>query len=557
MKKESIGFFIASFCLMLLYFFINSYYLEENAKTAKTQNQPEVQSAKNIAQNSSDVPGIVVSPQSNIPSERLPLIVENPEALKVTTTQLSLKFTAMGGCIGENSLNDFQVSHTDKAKVPVIGNYYLCKAYGFKVGDKDLRTEPARIVKSADGSSVQVTQRTEELEIIRTFSFNAVQNYFGSLSVAVLNLSSQNITRSVDMELGATSDDRDTGGILSSTPPLYHGVAVRLPDGTLERENTTFESAPHFKALMNKEHIVPSWIAIDSLYWLHALIPQFKTPLSFTLTLTGYNYQRAQNEPINQTGYEAWVKQSVHLAPQQSVTFDYKFYLGPKEESILEKYDEQDKLTDAIDYGFFKVIARPMYFALNFFNNLVNNWGVAIIILTVLINLLFMPLHIKGYLAAKKMQVIQPQMKQLQEKYKDDKAKLHQEMMSLMSANKVNPLSGCLPLLPQIPVFFGLNACLMHTFGLRQAPFFLWIDDLSAHDPYFVLPIVMAVLMLGYQKMVPLPSMAPTQAKIMKALPILFSIFMIFYPSGLAIYVITNTLLSMIRQAFLMKRYSN
>jgi YidC/Oxa1 family membrane protein insertase len=127
--------------------------------------------------------------------------------------------------------------------------------------------------------------------------------------------------------------------------------------------------------------------------------------------------------------------------------------------------------------------------------------------------------------------------------------------MALMSKSGVNPLSGCLPLLPQIPVFFALDSCLRHTFDLRQSPFFFWIKDLTQHDPYFVLPILMAFLMIGYQKMMPMPSMDPTQAKMMKFLPILFSVFMVFYPSGLALYVITNTLISMIRQAFLTRHY--
>lgn len=123
-----------------------------------------------------------------------------------------------------------------------------------------------------------------------------------------------------------------------------------------------------------------------------------------------------------------------------------------------------------------------------------------------------------------------------------------------MSKHGVNPLSGCLPLLPQIPVFFGLDSALRHTFALRQAPFVGWINDLTLHDPYFVLPILMAILMIGYQKMIPMPSMDPTQAKIMKFLPIVFSFFMVFYPSGLALYVITNTIVSMIRQYIFMRR---
>jgi YidC/Oxa1 family membrane protein insertase len=245
----------------------------------------------------------------------------------------------------------------------------------------------------------------------------------------------------------------------------------------------------------------------------------------------------------------------VHLAPGQELSFHYKVYIGPKNENILKNFS-QYKLGETIDYGFFSIIARPMYHILSFLHGVIKNWGLAIILLTLLINIVFLPLQIKGYASAQKMQVIQPQLKLLQEKYKNDRQSLQRETMALMSQSGVNPLSGCLPLLPQIPVFFALDSCLRHTFELRQSPFFFWIYDLTQSDPYFVLPLVMAVLMIGYQKMIPMPSMDPTQAKLMKILPILFSVFMIFYPSGLALYVITNTVISMIRQAFLTRHYT-
>jgi YidC/Oxa1 family membrane protein insertase len=207
-------------------------------------------------------------------------------------------------------------------------------------------------------------------------------------------------------------------------------------------------------------------------------------------------------------------------------------------------------LTDAIDFGFFRIIAKPIYYILAFIEEGVGNWGAAIIILTILINLIFLPLQIKAYGSAQKMQKIQPELKKLQETHKDDRETLQRETMKMMTTQGVNPLSGCLPLLPQIPVFFGLDSALRYTFELRQAPFFGWIHDLSLHDPYFVLPVLMAVLMVVYQRMIPMPSMDPTQAKIIQFLPLIFAVFMVFYPSGLALYVITNTVVSMIRQFF-------
>jgi YidC/Oxa1 family membrane protein insertase len=292
----------------------------------------------------------------------------------------------------------------------------------------------------------------------------------------------------------------------------------------------------------------------DSLYWMNTLMPLFHTPIDFDVIQTGFNLKKDALTEVDQTVFEAWIKHPVQLAVGQSNTFQYKLYFGPKDETILKKYDGYH-LNETIDYGFFKIVARPLYYILTFIHSIVQNWGVAIIVLTLVINLVFLPLQIKGYSSAQKMQIVQPKIKELQEKYKDDKQTLQKETMGLMAKHGVNPLSGCLPLLPQIPVFFGLNSTLSHTFDLRQAPFFFWIHDLTIYDPYFVLPVLMAILMVGYQKLIPMPSMDPTQAKMMKILPLIFSIFMVFYPSGLALYVITNTIVSMIRQTFLLRHF--
>ena len=306
---------------------------------------------------------------------------------------------------------------------------------------------------------------------------------------------------------------------------------------------------------MDENHIFPSWLAVDSLYFLNAVIPKENEALDFHVMSTGYLLKKdAQAGEPFQTVYEAWIDRAVSLSPGASVSYHYQFYMGPKSESVLKQFAGSN-LVDAIDYGFFKIIAHPLYYALQFFHSVFKNWGLAIIFLTICINIVFFPLQIKAFLSAQKMQKIQPKMKELQEKHKDDKIVLQKETMALMSSEGVNPMSGCLPILPQIPVFFGLNSALGHTFDLRQSPFYFWIHDLTAYDPYFVLPILMAVLMVSYQKMMPMPSMDPTQAKMMKVLPIMFSVFMIFYPSGLALYVVTNTLISMGRQLFFMRKF--
>ncbi|WGL60102.1 membrane protein insertase YidC [Pigmentibacter sp. JX0631] len=566
MKKESIGFMLGLFLLIGGYIAINQYYVQKQQQEIDAH-QKNIQAAQaknsdpNIAAQGTTIPSQSViptvpaeTPKTSIENASAVLPVANPSDLIIKKSYATFEFTSVGGCLGSNILTGEKLAYNDSTPVSVIENYNICKAFGFRVGSFDLRKVPAGISKNSQGD-LQIVQTVNGLEITRIFKFADV-NYSGEMQVVVKNIAQNAQSTSVDFEIGATSDNKNNGGFLSSVMPQYHSAAVRLPDGTVKREMTQFEESAGQKLLLSESGSFFSWFTVDSLYWMNAVIPQNQSPIAFEVVRTGFNLSKAVGLPYDQTVYEAWVKQPVNLAPGQSVALNYKLYIGPKKETILKDFD-QYHLSETIDYGFFKIIARPMYHIVFFIHGLVNNWGVAIILLTILINIVFLPLQIKGYLSGQKMQKIQPQMKALQEKYKEDKQALQRETMALMSKSGVNPLSGCLPLLPQIPVFFALDSCLRHTFDLRQSPFFFWIKDLTQHDPYFILPILMAVLMLGYQKMIPMPSMDPTQAKMMKILPLVFSIFMVFYPSGLALYVITNTIISMIRQAFLTHRYKN
>jgi YidC/Oxa1 family membrane protein insertase len=476
----------------------------------------------------------------------------NISNLEIKTPNALFVFTAVGGCLGQNALTNTKTSYNDPQNVSVVANDKLCKAFGLRIDNEDLRTKPAKIWQSSD-KSVHVTQQGQQFEVEKVFSLGEENDGLHNFSLIIRNISKNYLDTTADLEIGATSDLRNAGGVFSNTPAEFHSVGVRLPDGKIKREKTPFESSPALKTVLSESNISPNWITADSLYWMNTLIPQFTHTIDFQVVSTGYNIKKNADAPVNQTVYDAFVKHPVRLAPGQSVQYDYKVYFGPKSETFLKKFSTYH-LNETIDYGFFKIVARPLYYVLAFLHALVKNWGIAIIVLTLLINVIFLPLQLKAYISAQRMQAFQPELKALQEKYKDDKPTLQKESMALMSKHGVNPLSGCLPLLPQIPVFFGLDSALRHTFALRQAPFFGWIHDLTLHDPYFVLPVLMAILMLGYQKMIPMPSMDPTQAKIMKFLPIIFSFFMVFYPSGLALYVITNTLVSMIRQYVFMRR---
>ena len=228
-----------------------------------------------------------------------------------------------------------------------------------------------------------------------------------------------------------------------------------------------------------------------------------------------------------------------------------KVYVGPKKEGTLQSLGVH--LEKSIEYGWFGIIARPLVQMLHFFNQYVHNYGIAIIILTILIKLAFYPLSQKSYKSMGKMKLVQPKLAKLKEKYKDDKARLNKEMMDLYRTNKVNPFGGCLPIVVQIPVFFALYRALMVAIELRHAPFFGWIVDLSAKDPYYVTPLIMGATMFLQQKMTPSTGDA-MQAKMMLFMPIIFTFMFLNFPAGLVLYWLVNNLLSIGQQYMVMRQ---
>ncbi|MEW6332901.1 MAG: YidC/Oxa1 family insertase periplasmic-domain containing protein, partial [Thermodesulfobacteriota bacterium] len=233
----------------------------------------------------------------------------------------------------------------------------------------------------------------------------------------------------------------------------------------------------------------------------------------------------------------------------QSGVFQYSLYLGPKDYTLLKAMDIG--LENAIDFGdWLKWLAMPLLIALKFLYGYVHNYGIAIIILTILIKLIFWPLGNKSYRSMKEMQKLQPKMAALREKYKDDKTKLSQESMALYKSHKVNPLGGCLPMIVQIPVFFGLYKALLYAIELRHSPLFWWIQDLSEKDPYYITPIVMGATMFIQQKMTPTGA-DPLQAKIMLFMPVIFTFMFLTFPSGLVIYWLFNNVISIGQQIYI------
>ncbi len=233
------------------------------------------------------------------------------------------------------------------------------------------------------------------------------------------------------------------------------------------------------------------------------------------------------------------------IAPGAKGTISVPLYVGPQEVDKLAKLAPGLELT--IDYGWLTIIAAPLFKVLSFIHNWVGNWGIAIILLTVLIKLLFFPLSAASYKSMAKMKVLGPKLQKLKEQHGDDKAKMNQAMMELYKTEKVNPLGGCLPIVIQIPVFISLYWVLLAAVELRHAPFFGWIKDLSAADPFYILPVLMGATMFLQTKLNPTPP-DPIQAKIMLYMPLVFSVMFLWFPAGLVLYWTVNNLLSILQQ---------
>jgi YidC/Oxa1 family membrane protein insertase len=276
------------------------------------------------------------------------------------------------------------------------------------------------------------------------------------------------------------------------------------------------------------------WIAFIQHHFLSAVVPP---------STAGYRYNVQINGPVATSSLIP--TEAIVVPPGGEHTFATTVFIGPKLQADLEEIAESLKLT--VDYGWLTIISQPLFWLLSFVYSFVKNWGVAIIFVTILIKMAFYKLTEASGRSMAKMREIQPRMQALQERYKDDRQALSQAMMELYKREKVNPAAGCLPILIQMPFFLAFYWVLLESVEMRQAPFALWLTDLSARDPYFILPIIMGAAMLGQQKLNPTPA-DPVQARVMQIMPIMFTVFFAFFPSGLVLYWVTNTLLSIAQQ---------
>ena len=276
------------------------------------------------------------------------------------------------------------------------------------------------------------------------------------------------------------------------------------------------------------------WIAMLQQYFLTAWLPEDKLPREYYAKRLGENeYTAGVIVPVGQ------------IEPGNSATITVPLYAGPEEQSKLASI--APGLDLVVDYGWLTVIGAPLFWLLSLFHSWTGNWGVAIILLTMSVKLAFFPLSAAGYRSMAKLRLVTPKLQRLREQHGHDRQRMHQAMMDFYKTEKINPMGGCLPILVQIPVFISLYWVLLSSVELRYASFALWIGDLSAPDPYYVLPVIMGISMFLQQRLSP-PATDPIQARVMQIMPLAFSVFFFFFPAGLVLYSLVNNVLSIAQQ---------
>jgi len=395
-------------------------------------------------------------------------------------------------------------------------------------------------VKVETGESQALTmtaQLSSGLQVTRRLVFDP-DSYLINMSIDIYNFSEVALKGSPYMSLTNLPYGSSAIRYLFSGPAaLIDGKLEEVKPSELEEESKTL-----------KGNI--TWAAFEGTYFMTGVIPERNEGITLKLSAEG---EKTRSLLI---GAEDVIPAKGHLQ------YNYQAYFGPKKMATLKEAGHD--LERIVNFGWFDKLARPVLYLLNFLYSYVGNYGIAIILVTILIKLLFWPIAQKGLKSMKNMQKIQPKMAKLKEKYKDDKTRLNEEMMGLYKTYKVNPLGGCLPMLLQIPVFFALYKVLLQAIELRHAPFMLWITDLSAPDrlmigidiPYLggipVLTLLMGGSMFLQQKMTP-SSPDPTQAKIMMFLPVIFTFMFLNFASGLVLYWLVNNLLSIGQQYMINK----
>lgn len=479
--------------------------------------------------------GSIVSPPRNLPEQKAA-----EREIRVETPLYEAVFTTRGGALKSLQLKGYQKTLDKKSGLIELVAVKDLMPRPLSVtfpdstfdiaADGMFETDGANLKLSGEGDQKRLVFQQvypNEVKIEKIYTFQSGKYVF-DLEIRVHNLSSQTLNQSPSLAWSQFVDPAvETDSYSHDGPISYIGTTIDRHDvAKMSNQNTLGPNV--------------TWAAFETKYFIAALIPH--NPMLTSLFLGKDNQEMVS---------VALRGQKIVIPVGQVGLFSYSLYTGPKDYDILR--EKGVGLENAIDFSdWLRWLVVPLLFVLKFLYGYVHNYGIAIIILTIMIKLIFWPLGNKSYRSMKEMQKLQPKITEMRDRYKDDKTRLSQETMALYRSHKVNPLGGCLPMVIQIPVFFGLYKALLYAIELRHSPLFWWIQDLSAKDPYYITPIIMGATMFIQQKMSP-PVGDPMQAKIMLLMPVVFTFLFLSFPSGLVLYWLFNNVISIGQQMYINK----
>ena len=472
--------------------------------------------------------------------------------ITVRTDVLEVQINPVGGTVVSAVLLNYPVEHdAPEQKVQLLaprGNELFIAQSGL-LSRQDAPNHTSNyafdalsyeMAESAAELRVPLRWQSESgLQVLKTFVFRP-----GEYEIAVLHEVSNNGPEAwsgsrYDQLQRVVPGDQEKAGFTNPGRYSFFGVGFYNPEDKFEKIDFDDLVEEPFRKTTTS-----GWLAMIQHYFFAAWIPPAEEEVTYS------------TQVISGDGWPRYVAREV--SPLRSVSagnsgvFASRLYLGPKLQDELPEIAPGLEYT--VNYGIFTVFSKPLFWLLEKIHHYVGNWGWAIVILTLLIKAAFFKLTEAQYRSTARMRKLQPRIEQLKERFGDDRQRMSQAMMELYKKEKVNPLGGCLPILVQIPIFIALYWVLLESVELRQAPFILWIDNLSARDPYFILPLLNAVFMFATQRLTPMVGMDPLQQKMMQAMPIVFSIMFAFFPAGLVLYWATNAGLSLAQQYYITRK---
>ncbi|WP_025733211.1 membrane protein insertase YidC [Carnimonas nigrificans] len=463
--------------------------------------------------------------------------------VSITTDVLNLRIDPRGGDIVYAALpQQSQALHSDQPFVLLADSkslHYVARS-GLQI-----QNHPGRLQYSADQTDYQLSPDQKQLtvdlhadvdgaRVTKRFTFDT-----GSYAVKVSYLIDNQGSNPLDVRfIGQLVRDQSADPTESHGMGMhsYLGAAFSSPDNSYEK--VSFDDLRNNK--FSERSAEGGWVAMIQHYFVSAWVPEGDQQNLY------YGNKDSQNRSV-----AAFAGPEQQIAAGSNGEMSATLYVGPKLRDQLLATAPNLQLT--VDYGWLWFLATPLFWLLSKIHGLIGNWGWSIILLTCVVKIILLPLSAKAYKSMAKMRKLGPQMQRIREQHGDDRQKMSQEMMKFYQKEKINPLGGCLPMVIQMPVFISLYWMLMESVELRHSPFMLWVQDLSAMDPLFILPIIMGLSMFLQQQLNPTPP-DPTQAKLMKMLPIIFTFFFLWFPAGLVLYWITNNVLSIAQQYFITKQ---